>query len=60
MAKKERKPSDRLQVMQKIDSRMNPRRRRKEPTDWEIKGELFLNCSCTVFCPCVVSLGAHP
>jgi len=29
-------------------------------TDWAIKGELFLNCSCTVFCPCVVSLGAHP
>jgi len=60
MAKKERAPSDRLQVMQKIDARMNPRRRRKEPTDWSIKGELFLNCSCTVFCPCVVSLGAHP
>jgi len=59
-AKKERKPSDRLQVMQKIDSRMNPGRRRSEPTNWEIKGELFLNCSCTVFCPCVVSLGAHP
>ena len=28
--------------------------------EWAIKGELFLNCSCTVFCPCVVSLGAHP
>jgi len=27
---------------------------------WSIKGELILNCSCTVFCPCVVSLGAHP
>lgn len=27
---------------------------------WEIKGELVLNCSCTVFCPCVVSLGKHP
>lgn len=27
---------------------------------WEIKGELILNCSCTVFCPCVVSLGQHP
>ena len=60
MAKKEKQPSDRLQVMQKIDSRMNPKRRRKEPTNWEITGELFLNCSCTVFCPCVVSLGAHP
>ena len=30
------------------------------PTDWKIKGELFLNCSCEVFCPCVISLGAHP
>lgn len=27
---------------------------------WEIKGELILNCNCTVFCPCVVSLGDHP
>jgi hypothetical protein len=54
------KKSDRLQVMERIDARMDPRRRRQEPTDWEIKGELFLNCSCEVFCPCVVSLGKHP
>ncbi|WP_316014317.1 DUF1326 domain-containing protein [Roseobacter sp. HKCCA0434] len=27
---------------------------------WHLKGELILNCNCTVFCPCVVSLGAHP
>ncbi len=27
--------------------------------DWSIKGELALNCNCDVFCPCVVSLGAH-
>ena len=26
---------------------------------WTIKGELILNCNCTVFCPCVVSLGKH-
>ena len=26
---------------------------------WAIKGELALNCNCTVFCPCVVSLGVH-
>ncbi|MAJ24631.1 MAG: hypothetical protein CMP36_03885 [Rickettsiales bacterium] len=32
----------------------------KKPTDWKIQGELILNCSCDVFCPCVVSLGAHP
>lgn len=28
--------------------------------EWAIKGELILNCNCTVFCPCVVSLGQHP
>lgn len=28
--------------------------------DWRLKGELILNCNCTVFCPCVVSLGKHP
>ena len=60
MAQKKQQPSDRLQVLQKFNSRMNPRRRRREPTEWKITGELFLNCSCTVFCPCVVSLGAHP
>jgi hypothetical protein len=27
---------------------------------WAIKGELILNCNCTVFCPCVASLGKHP
>ncbi len=27
---------------------------------WNMSGELILNCNCTVFCPCVVSLGRHP
>ncbi|PLS20884.1 DUF1326 domain-containing protein [Neptunicoccus cionae] len=36
-----------------------PTRRTRVPTDWKIKGELFLNCSCDVFCPCVVSLGKY-
>lgn len=27
---------------------------------WALSGELILNCNCTVFCPCVVSLGEHP
>ena len=27
--------------------------------DWTLKGEFVLNCNCTVFCPCVVSLGEH-
>jgi hypothetical protein len=26
---------------------------------WAIKGELALSCNCTVFCPCVLSLGQH-
>ena len=29
-------------------------------SNWNVKGELILNCNCTVFCPCVVSLGKHP
>ena len=27
---------------------------------WHIKGEFILSCNCTVFCPCVISLGKHP
>ena len=27
---------------------------------WAIQGELVLSCNCTVFCPCVLSLGSHP
>jgi hypothetical protein len=27
---------------------------------WKIAGELVLACNCTVFCPCVLSLGQHP
>ena len=27
---------------------------------WAMKGELVLSCNCTVFCPCVLSLGGHP
>ena len=30
----------------------------KEP--WHMNGELMLSCNCTVFCPCVISLGKHP
>lgn len=61
MAKNRKPEADRLPISQRIDSRMpNPKRREMSPTDWSIKGELILNCSCDVFCPCVVSLGAHP
>ncbi len=34
--------------------------RKRRTETWAIQGELILNCSCTVFCPCVVSLGNHP
>ncbi len=55
------KTEEKLKVTNPIDSRLpGTRPDRKPDTDWSIKGELFLNCSCTVFCPCVVSLGAHP
>ena len=48
-------------IWQRIDRRVaNPRRRKIRPTTWASKRQLFLNCSCTVFCPCVVSLGAYP
>jgi hypothetical protein len=30
------------------------------PDPWALKGELALSCNCTVFCPCVLSLGQHP
>lgn len=61
MAVTKRPDADRLPVSQRIDSRMqNPKRRTPQTRNWAIKGELFLNCSCTVFCPCVVSLGKHP
>jgi hypothetical protein len=29
------------------------------PDNWKIKGDFVLSCNCTVFCPCVVSLGQH-
>ncbi len=38
-------------------TRWDPDIRTKEP--WQIKGELTLSCNCTIFCPCVLSLGVH-
>lgn len=38
-------------------ARWEPEIRATEP--WHIKGELALSCNCTVFCPCVLSLGQH-
>lgn len=62
MARKPVAEADRLAVRERLDQRMqdNPLRRKMTPTEWELNGELFMNCSCTVFCPCVISLGVHP
>ncbi len=53
--------STRLTPPAPIDNR-HPAAERRPGTipDWAIRGELILNCNCTVFCPCVVSLGDHP
>lgn len=50
-----------IEAPDRIDQRMpSSGRSSMSHTDWAIKGELILNCSCEVFCPCVVSLGKHP
>lgn len=30
------------------------------PESWKLRGDLVLSCNCTIFCPCVLSLGQHP
>jgi len=30
-----------------------------EKDHWKLKGDFVLSCNCTVFCPCVISLGQH-
>ncbi len=53
--------SDCIEVAAKIDNRHPAAMKSGLGTiPWTIKGELVLNCNCTVFCPCVVSLGMHP
>ena len=46
-----RKPeADKLPISQRIDQRMeNPKRRQPTPTDWAIKGELFLTAPARFF-----------
>ncbi len=52
--------SERIEAA-RIDSRHPAAERRGDGlTPWAIRGELILNCNCTVFCPCVISLGRHP
>ncbi len=52
---------DRLRIPARIDNR-HPVAEKSDRglVPWNIRGELILNCNCTVFCPCVVSLGKHP
>ena len=52
--------TDRLRPQNKIDSRHpSAEKSDKGTVPWWLNGELILNCNCTVFCPCVVSLGQH-
>lgn len=30
-----------------------------EKDNWKLKGDFVMSCNCTVFCPCVISLGQH-
>jgi len=50
-----------LQTKTRLDNR-HPKAEKSDRglVPWKIRGELILNCNCTVFCPCVVSLGQHP
>lgn len=52
--------TDQIEVSEKIDNR-HPAANKSDngQVPWAIKGELILNCNCTVFCPCVISLGKH-
>jgi hypothetical protein len=53
--------NDRIEAPARIDNRHPETPKSGQGTvEWGIKGELILNCNCTVFCPCVVSLGKHP
>ena len=49
-----------IRTENRLDQRVTGGRKQRTTVPWAIKGELFLNCSCDVFCPCVVSLGKHP
>ena len=51
----------RLRMPDKLDNR-HPASDKSDRglVPWSLRGELILNCNCTVFCPCVVSLGRHP
>ena len=60
-AKAVTKQAGRFPVPARIDNR-HPSAEKSDRgmVPWHVRGELILNCNCTVFCPCVVSLGKHP
>ena len=61
MATRERKTRTKVKIAarERVEQRMMGGRKQRTPMPWAVNGELFLNCSCDVFCPCVVSLGKH-
>lgn len=61
MADKKDTPRKKVKIAAKerVEQRLSGGRKQKAPLPWVLNGELFLNCSCDVFCPCVVSLGRH-
>ena len=59
-AKTKRRGSVKIQTEARIDQRMPGGRQQRTGLPWAMTGELFMSCSCEVFCPCVISLGKHP
>lgn len=49
----------RIKAPARLDQRLPGGDKQRAGLPWAIRGELFLNCSCDVFCPCVISLGKH-
>jgi hypothetical protein len=50
----ERRPSDRRKTAAPATTTT------KAVVPWSLRGELVLSCSCTIFCPCTMSLGLAP
>lgn len=60
MAEKKERSKVKIKSQGRLDQRMAGGDKQKSKLPWALNGELFLNCSCEVFCPCVVSLGKAP
>ena len=59
-AKPTKRPPVKIKAATRLDQRLPGGRKQRSGLPWAMTGELFMNCSCEVFCPCVVSLGKHP